>query len=477
MSLFLSLSFSVIHTSCRLDKRPSIQLITVGPVIDLYGRFAAEKLNRLMELYPDRVYSKPEFTALPPYLFSGADFALIPSRDEPFGLVAVEFGRKGALGVGSRLGGLGLMPGWVRYSYLHAVTHLDIDPSQWFPVESMSTGHLMSQLSKTVKLALKSTEEERAILRARSAVQRFPVVEWRQRMEDFHKRSIHASRGLAGHDAWRPSDGATGGLTAIAEHDDWNPVHQADPSQPDWDAQSAQNSPRTHVPGSPGQWSQETLTPGGDPFLHAPPRIQDVNRISTASNASDNESDYHSPSHSGSRQPEFGNFLDKANRTIARDQKHAPDPFLEAPSRPFGAHSRVSSVESIASIVDEKANSPLNKAIASVSRVYFAPLCITYGVCSLPMRTGALLMNSLRSYKTCLQITRRESCPSRNSSPRAKKPSLTRFGKTSFPVRQVIDRHGASRFGERLHPPFTITHHVQHVRLFRLTCINPLMPS
>ena len=99
----------------RLEKQPSIQLICVGPVIDLYGRFAAEKLARLMELYPDRVYSKPEFTALPPYLFSGADFALIPSRDEPFGLVAVEFGRKGALGVGSRLGGLGLMPGWVSF--------------------------------------------------------------------------------------------------------------------------------------------------------------------------------------------------------------------------------------------------------------------------------------------------------------------------------------------------------------------------
>lgn len=100
-------------TRFRLEKRSSIQLVCVGPVIDLYGRFAAEKLARLMEMYPDRVYSKPEFTALPPYLFSGADFALIPSRDEPFGLVAVEFGRKGALGVGSRLGGLGLMPGWV----------------------------------------------------------------------------------------------------------------------------------------------------------------------------------------------------------------------------------------------------------------------------------------------------------------------------------------------------------------------------
>lgn len=111
----------------RLEKRPSIQLITVGPVIDLYGRFAAEKLARLMELYPDRVYSKPEFTALPPFLFSGADFALIPSRDEPFGLVAVEFGRKGALGVGSRLGGLGLMPGWVSFLCIicQSSSHID----------------------------------------------------------------------------------------------------------------------------------------------------------------------------------------------------------------------------------------------------------------------------------------------------------------------------------------------------------------
>ena len=82
-----------------------------------------------MELYPDRVFSKPEFTALPPYLFSGADFALIPSRDEPFGLVAVEFGRKGALGVGSRLGGLGLMPGWVRTSLIytmHILTNVSV---------------------------------------------------------------------------------------------------------------------------------------------------------------------------------------------------------------------------------------------------------------------------------------------------------------------------------------------------------------
>ncbi|CAH7686420.1 hypothetical protein BY996DRAFT_4584668 [Phakopsora pachyrhizi] len=159
-----------------LDKRKDVQLITVGPVIDLYGRFAAAKLGRLMELYPGRVFSKPEFTSLPPFVFSGSDFALIPSRDEPFGLVAVEFGRKGALGIGSRLGGLGLMPGW------------------WFPVESDSTAHMHSQFIKAIKSAMSSSEEDRALLRARSLHQRFPVLEWRFKLQDMHLRAIKASR-------------------------------------------------------------------------------------------------------------------------------------------------------------------------------------------------------------------------------------------------------------------------------------------
>jgi alpha-1,3-glucan synthase len=256
---------------------------------------------------------------------------------------------------------------------------------------------MMSQLSKTIKLALKSTEEERAILRARSAVQRFPVVEWRQRMEDFHKRSINASRHLAAHNVWRPSDGTTGGAVAIAEHDDWNPVHQADPSQPEWDAQSAHTSPRMNIPGSPGspgQWSQETLTPGGDPFLQAPPRIIPGQRFSVNSNLSDAEGDSFSQNGANAGQPEFGNFLDKANRTIARDQKHAPDPFLDAPSRPFGDHSRISSVESIASIVDEKSNSPLNKAIASVRNTYLSHYRLNLQYYSSLMRMVVSLKNS-----------------------------------------------------------------------------------
>jgi len=233
---------------------------------------------------------------------------------------------------------------------------------------------MLSQLSRTIKMALKSTEQERQLLRARSAVQRFPVVEWRQRTEDFHNRSITASRSIAGPKAWRKTDGDSGPLRPIADHDDWNPVHQADPSQPDWDQQSYMNSPRTGSGSIPGTPDVMTPVTGTDPFLQAPHRRNPDSRASVASDISE---DYFAQRRGstingspGAPRQEYGNFLDRANRQIARDKKNVPDPFLEpgmAPPRPFGAHSRVSSVESISSIVDEKQNSPLNKAIASVS--------------------------------------------------------------------------------------------------------------
>ncbi|KAK2000291.1 alpha-1,3-glucan synthase [Colletotrichum falcatum] len=165
-----------------LDNYPKAQLITIGPMIDLYGRFAALKLAKLMELYPGRVFSKPEFTALPPYIFSGAEFALIPSRDEPFGLVAVEFGRKGALGVGARVGGLGQMPGW------------------WYTVESTKAAHLTKQFKHAIKDALETDTKTRAMMRAWSAKQRFPVAEWLEKLEKLQGGVIkaHAKYGKKG---------------------------------------------------------------------------------------------------------------------------------------------------------------------------------------------------------------------------------------------------------------------------------------
>lgn len=159
-----------------LKDHPRTQLICIGPVIDLYGKFAALKLDHLMKRYPDRVCSKPQFTTLPPYLFSGAEFALIPSRDEPFGLVAVEFGRKGALGVGSKVGGLGQMPGW------------------WYTVESMTPEHLIHQFKQAIRHALASDQDTRAKMRARALVQRFPLQQWVADLDRLQATSIRVSR-------------------------------------------------------------------------------------------------------------------------------------------------------------------------------------------------------------------------------------------------------------------------------------------
>ncbi|RMZ91848.1 hypothetical protein DV736_g892, partial [Chaetothyriales sp. CBS 134916] len=158
-----------------LEQHPKTQLVCIGPVIDLYGRFAALKLDKLMAKYPRRVFSKPEFTELPPYLFSGAEFALMPSRDEPFGLVAVEFGRKGALCIGARVGGLGNMPGW------------------WFTVESVTSRHLVHQLKSAIDVALASDRKTRASMRAYSAIQRFPVASWVAGLEALQVRSMEMS--------------------------------------------------------------------------------------------------------------------------------------------------------------------------------------------------------------------------------------------------------------------------------------------
>ena len=231
---------------------------------------------------------------------------------------------------------------------------------------------MLSQLSKTIKLALKSTQEERALLRARSAVQRFPVVEWRQKMEDFHRRSIGTSRNLAAENAFRESDciESVPPRPIGVDHDDWEPENQPEPTQPEWDAQSVRaganssqllspNSPygQTPRPGSSGSFSS-VASPndrGGDPDYFSHP-VEAGPEPGT-------------PGTPGADDPGFSNFLSKANRQIAKEQKHVPDPFLDEQAminRPF-MHHRVSSVESISSIMDEKGStSPLNKAIASV---------------------------------------------------------------------------------------------------------------
>lgn len=86
--------------------------------------------------------------------------------------MAVEFGRKGALGVGARVGALGNMRGW------------------WYMVEEMSTSHLLRQFQKAIEEALSSKKHIRALMRARAAKQRFPVPEWLEDFEILQSNSI-----------------------------------------------------------------------------------------------------------------------------------------------------------------------------------------------------------------------------------------------------------------------------------------------
>lgn len=174
-----------------LEKHPSTQLIAVGPCVDLYGRFAALKLEKLTKKYPGRVYSKPEFTALPPYVFSGAEFALIPSRDEPFGLVAVEFGSKGALGVGARVGGLGQSRFLRASSFVAAMLTYDPPvPGFWYTIESTATSHLLHQFRGSIVAALESKHKTRVLMRAWSSKQRFPVKQWLEDLETLQSKAI-----------------------------------------------------------------------------------------------------------------------------------------------------------------------------------------------------------------------------------------------------------------------------------------------
>jgi len=221
---------------------------------------------------------------------------------------------------------------------------------------------MLSQFGKTIKKALKSSPKERQLLRARSAVQRFPVVEWRQRTEDFHKRSIHSSRRHAGADAWRKTDGDVRGMLPVQHVGDWDPVQQEDPTRPGWDHESLD---------SPGMRSanvsQDNLA-AGQPLL-TPPHLS--NRDSFTSDMSGLAG---GSSRNSVASPQYNTFLERANRQFASQNQHAPDPFMDQgraslSARPYSQYStssRLSSVESIATIVDEKQNSPLNKAMETV---------------------------------------------------------------------------------------------------------------
>lgn len=159
-----------------LEKHSMVQLVCIGSIIDLYGKFAALKLETISSIYPGRVCSRPGSIAVPSCIYGAAEFVLIPSRDEPCSLIGLKFGRQGALGVGARVGGSGNIPGW------------------WFTVESTSPKHMISQFKKAVEAALASDADVRAGMRAQSTKQQFLVSQWRTDLGVLHNNAIRLSQ-------------------------------------------------------------------------------------------------------------------------------------------------------------------------------------------------------------------------------------------------------------------------------------------
>ena len=278
---------------------------------------------------------------------------------------------------------------------------------------------MLSQLTKTIKLALKSTEDERAMLRARSAVQRFPVVEWRQRLEDFQRRSVTVSRSQAGENAWGwdqvgHSDSfyqqdagsrqsvAAGQWARSATPDSTAPNSPMPQERRLSNAGSPMGSPQAERQGyfdnnnqlsvvdkrAANRTSAESFydeDPNANSLYYDDKRRSggkkmfggyDDEDVPSSQGSSDHDGTTVVGSHreNGSNQP-YDNFLAAANKQFAKQSggRNAPDPYFDprastdgsnfAPNRPFTVHSRVSSFDSISSIVDEKGSSPLNKAM------------------------------------------------------------------------------------------------------------------
>lgn len=67
-------------------------------------------------------------------------------------------------------------------------------PGWWFTVESTTTKHLLRQFKSAIRAALESKPDTRAKMRARSALQRFPVAHWKEQLATMHEITIKVNQ-------------------------------------------------------------------------------------------------------------------------------------------------------------------------------------------------------------------------------------------------------------------------------------------
>lgn len=96
------------------------QVIAGGSAGDAQGRAVVETLSKLQKKYPESVHFKEGFVEgqAKAVWLAGADYTVLPSKFEPFGIVDVEFAMNGALPIVRKTGGLSKVKAGYAYDYL-----------------------------------------------------------------------------------------------------------------------------------------------------------------------------------------------------------------------------------------------------------------------------------------------------------------------------------------------------------------------
>ena len=162
-------------TDWLLSNFADAQLILVGPVGDGFGHYAANKLEVLKEhgRHAGRLHLHIKFLRDKELLKDmklGADFCLMPSRDEPFGYVDIEFAWHGALLVGAQAGGLGKVPGF----YFLARNRENLD-------------HLREELRTAVAKAMNADLDQLHSMAEEAISCTFPLDAWQRRLRSAYQ--------------------------------------------------------------------------------------------------------------------------------------------------------------------------------------------------------------------------------------------------------------------------------------------------
>jgi len=191
-------------TEWMLTTYKDAQMIMVGPVSDAYGSYARKKMEKLSadDRFKGSLFVHAGFLEVPQDLKLACDFCLMPSRDEPFGYVDIEFAWFGAAIVGSLRGGLGKLPGF------------------YFQVlNSDSATHMQRALRKAITEAMTASPEVLAAMSEIARSSTFPVEDWQHDLRqvyalvlqsfDWDSRPQEVAAATDDQDKWSNSDEQT----------------------------------------------------------------------------------------------------------------------------------------------------------------------------------------------------------------------------------------------------------------------------